>query len=112
MLEDITPQKLKEEIDKGTSLMVVDLQESEKYHHSHVPGAVNISFEKFEEEYAGVLKDKALTIVLYGEFDELGKGKKAGEILIAAGYTQVGHIVGGVMGWKEAGFPTEGGTES
>lgn len=109
---NVEPQRLREEMKKGTSMTVVDLQESAKYTHSHIPGAVNVPAEVFEQEYASLLKDKDSVLVLYGEFDELGKGTKFGEILEAAGYQKVGRIVGGLMGWQEAGYPTEGGTES
>lgn len=109
---DVTPQKLKEEIGSDTSMVIVDLQSEKNYQHSHIPGAINIPFEKFEVEYSSVLKDKDIAVVLYGEFDELGKGGKAGEILVDAGYTKVGHVVGGIHGWKDAGYPAEGGMES
>ncbi len=109
---DIDPQKLKQEIDKGSIMTIVDLQTSEKYQHSHIPGAINIPLERFEDEYARVLKDKDEVIVLHGEFDELGKGTKAAEMLVAEGYTKVGRIVGGLMGWRNAGYPTDSGLES
>lgn len=109
---DVTPERLKKEMDGQTPVTVVDLQSADKYDHAHIPGAVNLPMEKFEAEYADVLKDKDAAIVLYGEYDELGKGSKAGELLKTAGYTRVGHVVGGVMAWKEAGYPIEGGQES
>ncbi|MCH8049431.1 rhodanese-like domain-containing protein [Patescibacteria group bacterium] len=109
---DVEPKRLKEEMKKNTSMTVVDLQEPLKYEHSHIPGAVNIPAEAFEQDYPGLLKDKDATIVLYGEFEELGKGVKFGQMLEAAGYEKVGHVVGGLMGWQEAGYPTEGGRES
>lgn len=109
---DVTPQKLKEELDKGTAMTIVDLQEQSQYQHSHIPGAVNLPLETFEQHYPAVLKDKDQTIVTYGEFDDLGKGTKAAQTLEAAGYTKVGRVVGGLMGWKDAGYRTEGGFES
>lgn len=112
MIDTIKPKKLKEEMDKGTAMIIVDLQTPDKYTHSHVPGAVNLPIENFTNEYSDVLKDQTLSVILYGEFDELGKGSQAAEILSKAGFTQVGHIEGGLHGWKNAGFPTEGGQES
>jgi len=109
---EVTPQRLKEEVEKGTSMSIVDLQDAHEYEHSHIPGAVNIEFEKFEVEYTDILRDKDQTIVLYGEYDELGKGSESASTLEAAGYTKVGRVVGGLMGWKEAGYPTDGGRES
>jgi len=109
---NVTPQRLKEETEKGTAMSVIDLQDEHEYEHSHVPGAMNIPMVSFATAYAAVLKDKDETIVLYGEYDELGKGDQAAQTLEAAGYTKVGRLVGGLMGWKQAGYPIEGGQES
>lgn len=109
---NVEPKRLREEMKKGTPMTIVDLQESAKYQHAHIPGAVNVPAEEFEQSFAGVLKDKDSIVVVYGEFDELGKGTKFGEMLVAAGYQKVGRVVGGLMGWQEAGYPTEGGHES
>ena len=109
---DVTPQRLKEELDKGTAFLLVDLQETEKYQHAHIPGAVNISMESFAQQYSTVLKDKAMAIVVYGEYDELHKGADAAKILEDVGYTRVGHVVGGLRAWQEAGYRVEGGWES
>ena len=111
-MQNISPQRLKEEIEKGSIVEIVDLQIPHEYEHSHIPGAINIEFDKFENDYSSVLKDKDTIIVLYGEFDELGKGEKAGGILENNGYKRVGRLEGGLMGWKDAGFHTEGGIES
>ena len=111
-MQIITPQKLKEEMDQETPCCIVDLQEPDKYEHSHIPGAVNVPVEQFDNGYQEYLKDKDMVVVVYGEFDELGKGTKAAETLEADGYQRVGRLEGGVMGWKEAGFSTEGGIES
>ncbi len=109
---DVTPQKLKNEIEKQTPVTIVDLQDAEKYKHAHIPAAINIPLSTFDDEYERILKDKDAVIVLYGEYDELGKGLKAGNILEKNGYTRIGHIVGGVLAWKEAGYQIEGGEES
>lgn len=109
---DVTPEKLKEEMDKGTAMTIVDLQSNKDYQHSHVPGAVNLSFDTFKDEYGDLLKEKDQVIVVYGEYDELGKGENIGPYLEEQGYTRVGRLVGGLMGWKNAGYPTEGGRDS
>ena len=58
------------------------------------------------------MRDKDAITVLYGEFDEMGKGAAAAETLVKAGFTKVVRLAGGVMGWMEAGYPVEGGQES
>lgn len=109
---EVTPQKLKEELDKGTATTIVSVQPADKYGHTHVPGAVNIPLESFEADYPEALKDKDQIIVAYGEYDENGRSQKAAEILEAAGYDKIGRLVGGLMGWQEAGYQTEGGMDS
>ena len=109
---DVTPERLKQELATDKAVTVVDLQSPENYSHSHIPGAVNVPLETFAADYPAVLKDKDEIVVLYGEYDELGKGSSASKILEGVGFTKVGHIVGGLRGWQEAGYPTEGGIES
>lgn len=111
-MQTITPQRLKEVLDACAPMELVDLQSEDKYAHSHIPGAVNAPAELFDSCYARCLKDKDVAIVLYGEFDELGKGGRAGELLEKKGFTKVGRLEGGLMGWKDAGYQTEGGVES
>ncbi|MDP2631517.1 MAG: rhodanese-like domain-containing protein [Candidatus Uhrbacteria bacterium] len=111
-MHNIEPQRLKEEMEKGTSMNIVDLQDSAGYQHAHIPGAINIPFDEFAKYFPGTLKDKGISIVLYGEYDELGKGTESGLMLETAGYKQIGRVVGGLRGWQEAGYPTEGGWES
>lgn len=109
---EVTPKKLKEELDKGTATTIVSVQTPDTYKHTHVPGAVNIPLESFEADHAAALKDKDQIIVVYGEYDENGRSQKAVGILEAAGYQKIGRLVGGLMGWQEAGYRTEGGMDS
>lgn len=109
---DVTPQRLREEMKKGTSMTLIDLQTAEKYLHAHIPGAVNIPADALAQNVESIVKDKDAVIVVYGEFDELGKGSTGAQMLEQAGYQNVGRVVGGLMGWQEAGYPVEGGAES
>jgi rhodanese-related sulfurtransferase len=83
---------------------LLDLQSVESYRHRHVPGAVQL------EDASRLAKDGL--VVVYGEYDELGKGAEAADKLVAAGFTNVWRLQGGLMGWMEAGFTVEGGQES
>ena len=112
-METLSVTDLKSKIDSATPLMLVDLQDPANFEHRHIPGAVNIPMDdKCAEVCAEVLKDKDATIVVYGEFDELGKGSQATDILAAAGYTNLIRLTGGLMGWMEAGYQVEGGKAS
>lgn len=112
-MESLSPQELKAKHDAGVSVTLIDLQSPEGYEHRHIPSAVHMEASPTcGEECANLLKDKDADIVLYGEFDELGKGSLVAQTLSAAGYTKVSRLEGGMMGWMEAGYGVEGGQES
>jgi rhodanese-related sulfurtransferase len=109
----IPAKDLKARIDAGEALTLVDLQDPANFEHRHIPGSVNIPVsDKCDETCALILRDKDAEIVLYGEFDELGKGSQAVTVLEAAGYTKLTRLTGGLMGWMEAGYQVEGGKTS
>lgn len=103
-MNTLTPQELKAKIDAHAAVTIIDVQPHEAYVHRHIPGAVHV------EGYAVPAKDALL--VVYGEFDELGKGAAAAEALTGQGFTNVHRLQGGMMGWMEAGYMVEGGAES
>lgn len=112
-MNTLSPAELKAKIDASESITIVDLQVAHEYEHRHIPGAINIPGDQaFEQHVEELLKDKEAAIVLYGEFDELGKGSEGAERLEKLGYTNVSRLTGGLMGWMEAGFMVEGGRES
>jgi len=41
----ITPLQLKEKLDKGEEVQIIDIREPEKYQKGHIPGSINI-FQK------------------------------------------------------------------
>ncbi len=112
-METLSVVELKNHLDQHTPLTLIDLQSDEGYEHRHIPGAVHLPSDHITEQACmNVVKDKDAVIVVYGEFDELGKGSAAVEALRACGYTHVQRLAGGLMGWMEAGYHVEGGKES
>ncbi|MFA5945911.1 MAG: rhodanese-like domain-containing protein [Patescibacteria group bacterium] len=109
----LTVKELKTKLEAGEALTLIDLQEPANFEHRHIPGAVNIPVgDKCGDTCSAMLKDKDADIVVYGEFDELGKGSTATEALEQAGYTKLTRLTGGLMGWMEAGYAVEGGKAS
>ena len=112
-MQNLSSQELKVKIDAGQAVTIIDLQSPEIYAHRHIPGASHMEASSTcGEECMRLLRDKDAEIVLYGEFDELGKGAFVAEGLAAAGYLHVFRLVGGMMGWMEQGYAVEGGNES
>ena len=59
----IKPQKLKERLDAGEDVIVVDAMSREDYERRHVRGALSIPLYKIEERHGELPKEKK--IVLY-----------------------------------------------
>lgn len=116
MAQDITPQILKEKkATKGNGVMeILDVRRPEEFDHNHIPGAINIPFDAaFAEQAKKVLKASPdLFVVVYSEHEDMGVASKASQALEDAGFENVHHLVGGLLGWIEAGGTIEFGGSS
>lgn len=61
----------------------------------------------FLDNMAQLAPDKTMPVLLYGAGDSMDS-TTAAEKLLAAGYTRVYIVPGGIQGWREAGYPLEG----
>lgn len=50
MVEEITPEALKERLERGDDVQVIDIRQSPEFERGHIPGAVNIPFHRFARE--------------------------------------------------------------
>ncbi len=112
---DITPQELKSKLAAGDEpIEIVDVRESRMFQEKHIPEAINVPYtDGFAKALKKVLKGgEDIYIVVYSEHEEMGVASKACAELEAAGFTKVHHLVGGLMGWVEAGGTVEFGASS
>lgn len=47
MVEELTPEELRERLDAGDDVLVVDIRGEADYRSGHIPGAVNVPFHSF-----------------------------------------------------------------
>lgn len=108
-IENLTPAQVKEESDKGNSILI-DIRESEELkQNGKIPGALHgprgmlefyadpsLPYHKPEFE-------KGNRIILYCASG--GRSALATATLKQMGYENVGHLDGGFKAWKEAGMP-------
>jgi thiosulfate/3-mercaptopyruvate sulfurtransferase len=111
---------LKTKLDGQEDLIVVDTMPYEaSYKKEHVPTAVQFEFpiaemktmdSEMEKQYRDLLgphKDKM--IVVYCGFVKCGRSHNGAMWAVKLGYTNVYRCLGGIYGWKEAGYPVEAG---
>ena len=99
----ITPSELMARRQSDTAPVVIDVRTPSEYAAGHIPGSLNIAFDQVADRISKV--EAPHGVVLYCM---LGPRARKGEAaLLAAGYTSVLHLEGGLAAWQENGFPVE-----
>ena len=116
----ISLQDLKAKLDAKEDLLVVDTMPYEvSYKKQHIPTAVQFELpipemktmdDGTEKQYRAFLgPDKDKMIVVYCGFVKCGRSHNGALWAVKLGYTNVYRCLGGIRGWKEAGYPVEAG---
>ncbi len=50
MVTEIDPETLRERLERGDRLQVVDIRPEDEYREGHIPGAVNVPISRFARE--------------------------------------------------------------
>lgn len=85
--------------------VVVDVCEPAEFAAGHVTGAKNIPLGDLEAKLPGVVKNKALPLILV-----CASGARSGKAVAIAkklGYEQAQSLGGGLKAWKDANLPLE-----
>ena len=109
---------LKAKLDGQEDILVVDTMPYEaSYKKEHIPTAVQFEFpiaemktmdHEMEKQYRDLLgSDKDKVIVLYCGFVKCGRSHNGAMWAVKLGYANVYRCLGGIYGWKEAGYPVE-----
>lgn len=85
--------------------VVIDVCEANEYAAGHVGGAKNIPLSQLEQKLPGVVKNKALPVILVCQ-----SGARSGRAVGIAkklGYEQAQSLGGGLGAWTKANLPVE-----
>ena len=64
-MKTISRQELKEKMDTGDALVLVDTTAERYYRHSHLPGAINLPVDELGRRAPELLPEKDADIVVY-----------------------------------------------
>lgn len=114
----ISLKDLKTKLDGKVDMVVVDTMPYEaSYKKEHIPTAVQFEFpvpemktmdSETEKQYQDLLgPDKDKMIVVYCGFVKCGRSHNGAMWAVKLGYSNVYRCLGGIRGWKEAGYPVE-----
>ena len=102
--EDLDANALLERLGTESDAQLVDVRTPEEYAAGHLPGALNIDWlaDGFLDAAKAAL-DPAKSVMLYCR---TGKRSASASAKLAAAGFQVRNLLGGYVGWTEAGLPT------
>jgi len=104
-IQELSIEQVKQKLEAGETLRLIDVREGEEYARGHVPGAESLCKGILERDIEKLVPDPETPVVLYcgGGF----RSALAAENLQRMGYKKVWSMWGGWRGWTEAGFSIE-----
>lgn len=100
----LDPHTFQQAIPKaGTQL--IDVRTAAEFADGHLAGARNLDWSSGALEAAWGGLDKGAPVLLYCASGR--RSAAAREAMVAAGFTDVKDLAGGIRAWQQAGLPTE-----
>lgn len=97
----IQPSLLKEKLDQGTKVVLLDTREKGEFETSHIGDARNVGFDNFSLQTIDDIKKDDVVVV----YCTIGaRSESIGEQLKKNGYTNVYNLYGGIINWVNAGY--------
>ena len=94
--------RLKDKIDRGEELLVLDTRGKEEWDAGHIEGTLHIYVGHLEQRLDEVPRDKSVVV-----FCNVGHlASLASSIMLRAGYQEIYTVLGSMKAWVAAGFPT------
>lgn len=90
---------------QNEEMLILDVRTPEEYRAGHVPGAINIPHTELSRQIDKLTNYKNSPVVVYCR-----SGRRAGvanNILSKAGFQQLLHLEGDIIGWEAGNFPLE-----
>jgi rhodanese-related sulfurtransferase len=104
MDKSLTPKQFQEMMDDGA--VIIDARDSAAFGGFHIPGSINIGFEKQLANWVGMVVDPDSEIILV--VDDREDYDRMVTELHRIGYDLIfGYLSGGVMAWLMSGRPVE-----
>lgn len=103
-MRDISVQEVKQAIDQGEQIILLDVRSPEELLHGKIEGAINVPVDKIAEQIESVIPDKSATIYVYCL--SASRSPYAVEQMEQLGYQHVYNVSHGLLAWRIAKYPT------
>jgi len=109
VVTSISRQEVKNKIDQGEKVILLEALPQMYFEDAHLPGAINVPHDQVDQLAPKLLPDKSAEIITYCASLPCPNSEIAAKRLMALGYTNVKEYREGKQDWFEAGFPLESG---
>jgi rhodanese-related sulfurtransferase len=102
-VKETTVDEVKQKLDHGDKVLLVDVREESEFAKDHLPGAIHLGKGVIERDIEARVPDVKTPMILYcgGGF----RSAMAADNLQKMGYTNVISMDGGVREWREKNYP-------
>jgi sulfur-carrier protein adenylyltransferase/sulfurtransferase len=100
---EITAVELKQRLDRGDDLRVIDVREPQEYQINRIPGSVLIPLGDIPKRYTELDPDQLLVMQCKSGV----RSAKAADFLRSVGFTNVLNLKGGILDWVDKVDPTQ-----
>jgi rhodanese-related sulfurtransferase len=102
-VKETTVDEVKQKLDDGDKVLLVDVREESEFAKDHLPGAIHMGKGVIERDIEARVPDVKTPMILYcgGGF----RSAMAADNLQKMGYTNVISMDGGVREWREKKYP-------
>ena len=94
---DISQAELTQRIKTKHEQLILDVRSPEEYKEGHIPGAINIPYDRLDSRLAEIGLHKNKDVVLYCKSGR--RSAIAANILQSAGFSKLQHLDGDMDGW-------------
>lgn len=96
------PAELYKRMKAGETIYLLDTREGKEYAVSSIQGAINVGFLFYSQNRVAEVKKNDLIVV----YCTIGaRSETIGERLMKSGYNNVYNLYGGIIEWKNLGYP-------
>lgn len=85
------------------NVVLIDVRETDEFRGEHIKGAQHIPLATIPAKLAELEKHKPDQVLLYCRSGN--RSSAAAKMMVKAGFTNVGHLAGGITAWKAENFP-------
>jgi molybdopterin/thiamine biosynthesis adenylyltransferase/rhodanese-related sulfurtransferase/molybdopterin converting factor small subunit len=101
--DDMTPRELKDRLDRGEPLVIVDVREPQEYQINRIPGSKLIPLGELPQRYEELDPNAAIVCQCKSGM----RSAKATGFLRSIGFKNVRNLAGGIIGWIDQVDPSQ-----